>query len=597
MKKVLKKNENLIFTTIYILILITAITIRYDLYYDLNDDVLLKDILSGAYTGIPESRNIYMLYPLSAPISLLYRLIPSIPWYALFISACQFLSLFLIAFGSLRFTKKPLNKVLLLSLKALIIIATMLEHLVFIQYTIASAMLAAAAAFCFLTTAKTSEKTTYAFHIIILFFTAFTLRYEMALLALPLICAAALYKWSQEEKIFCKKNFAKYLTLFGLIIITLLIGRGWHMLAYNSAEWKKFIELDSNRTRLYDYYYHHMPEYGDNPAFYNEIGLTSGEVNLLFNYNFGLSEKIDEKIIGEVAEYAAKIQNDNVSFRENFTDKIRLYIYNMTNGSGQGDFPYNSLVILGYTALLGMGLIYNRLGRTILMLIILAGVRSGLWLFILLGGRDPARITHSLYFIEMAILLALFLSEYALIREKKNVPDNEPDNIQKSVTGLIRKSYPPVIAAIALLIAVGSLPAMLKATEDKFSHREMININWIAMQEYCRERPDNFYFIDVYSSVAYSEKLFEKSVKRRNNYDIMGGWASKSPLYQKKLDNMINPQADMFSALVFNENVYFINDIARDPAWLSAYYEEQGLIITMERLDVIADKFEVYKLR
>ena len=37
----------------------------FDLYYDLNDDVLIKDIVSGAYTGTPDAHSIQMLYPIS----------------------------------------------------------------------------------------------------------------------------------------------------------------------------------------------------------------------------------------------------------------------------------------------------------------------------------------------------------------------------------------------------------------------------------------------------------------------------------------------------------------------------------------------------
>ena len=46
-----------------------------DYFFDLNDDVLMKDMLSGAYTGAPEAHNIQMLYPISAFISMFYRVV------------------------------------------------------------------------------------------------------------------------------------------------------------------------------------------------------------------------------------------------------------------------------------------------------------------------------------------------------------------------------------------------------------------------------------------------------------------------------------------------------------------------------------------
>lgn len=55
-----------------------------DYFFDLNDDVLMKDMLSGAYTGAPEAHNIQMLYPISAFISMFYRVVRGFDWYGFF---------------------------------------------------------------------------------------------------------------------------------------------------------------------------------------------------------------------------------------------------------------------------------------------------------------------------------------------------------------------------------------------------------------------------------------------------------------------------------------------------------------------------------
>lgn len=41
------------------------LSVLWDFYFDMNDDVLMKDILSGIYTGVPEALNIQMLAPVS----------------------------------------------------------------------------------------------------------------------------------------------------------------------------------------------------------------------------------------------------------------------------------------------------------------------------------------------------------------------------------------------------------------------------------------------------------------------------------------------------------------------------------------------------
>lgn len=54
----------------FCVLLFVALSFCFDFYYDLNDDVLMKDILAGVYTGVPEGHNIQMLYPISLFISL-----------------------------------------------------------------------------------------------------------------------------------------------------------------------------------------------------------------------------------------------------------------------------------------------------------------------------------------------------------------------------------------------------------------------------------------------------------------------------------------------------------------------------------------------
>ncbi|MBR4981371.1 MAG: hypothetical protein IKY94_02290, partial [Lachnospiraceae bacterium] len=36
----------------------------FDFFYDLNDDMVIKDILAGVYTGVPDGHTNQMLYPI-----------------------------------------------------------------------------------------------------------------------------------------------------------------------------------------------------------------------------------------------------------------------------------------------------------------------------------------------------------------------------------------------------------------------------------------------------------------------------------------------------------------------------------------------------
>ena len=70
-KQFLKKHENCILSLAMALILAGILAAHFDFYYDLNDDVLIKDILSGVYSGTPDGHTMQLLYPLGALLALL----------------------------------------------------------------------------------------------------------------------------------------------------------------------------------------------------------------------------------------------------------------------------------------------------------------------------------------------------------------------------------------------------------------------------------------------------------------------------------------------------------------------------------------------
>ena len=61
--KFCKKHENLLLTAAVLFCMLVFIGIRFDYFYQANDDVYIKNLLSGVYTGAPESHNIQMHYP------------------------------------------------------------------------------------------------------------------------------------------------------------------------------------------------------------------------------------------------------------------------------------------------------------------------------------------------------------------------------------------------------------------------------------------------------------------------------------------------------------------------------------------------------
>ncbi len=603
LKNQLKKYENWIIAFAALGILSIFAGCRFDYFYDLNDDVLMKDILAGAYTGTPEGHNIQMLWLVSAFISLFYRLAKGLPWYGIFLCACHYGCFFLILKRSLAFCKTWWGKGAVALTESLLFGGIFLEHLIFAQYTVTCTLLGGTAAFLFFTTDRDMSGMEFVrrnLPAVLLVSAAYLIRSEMLLLVLPMICVAGACKWGSEEKIFTKEHAFQYFTVIGLILGGILVGQVSHEIAYGSKQWRDFTEFFNNRTELYDF--QKPPEYEEHRAFYESIGLSESEKVLLDNYNFGMDEEIDHVMVGEIADYAGKNKSAEEPFGPKLILKLKDYFYRLCHGPGAvgSDYPWNYAVILGYMAVFLTALPKKsrreqerNTGRSVLIknalgaawkLVFLFAVRTALWMYILMRDRAPERITHSLYLMELCILAAMIFVQWS---EMKNVKT-------KRLGGILA-------AGCFGLLAIITFPGSVESVSLKQTEREKVNALYRELYTCLSEdgNKENFYFIDVYSSVSdggvpYSEKMFKDVDNSLNNYDIMGGWACKSPLQRKKL--ALFGIENMELALKDREDVYFVRKNSEDMQWIFDYYEDHGTPVQARLVKQAAGVFEIYAL-
>ncbi|MBQ6806778.1 MAG: hypothetical protein IJO97_05035 [Lachnospiraceae bacterium] len=582
-----EKNKNCIISILTVLVNVVLMSLLFDFYYDLNDDVMMKDIMAGVYTGTPDGHNMQTLYILGAFISLCYRLCRGIPWYGLFLFVCQMGSVYLVGVRLLCFCKKVKAKAGCMVLLSLFLWGITLPHLLAIQYTITASVMAAAAIFLFLTTEKELSPKQFIMQnmpSMVLVVVAFCLRTEMLLLVFPLICLAGLFRWMEEERFFEKENFLKYGITIGCILVGMLVSRLLDYTAYGSEEWQRFLVFFDKRTEIYDYHYEVLTS-GEHAEYLASLGLNEAQQELLSNYNFGLDETIDEKLLAEIAVYAEENTSDTEVSLSRLVEKGKLYVYRTLH---DGDAPYNYIVLAGYLCVVVMGtggVLADKKSRgrwRFVWEIVLLGIfRTILWMYVLMMGRDPVRITHSLYLAEFAVLAGM---------------------LYRQCEGWMRKEGKgqKLTFAIATLVMLGFLfgcylPHSIMATRADKTAREEVNKDCLTIAEYCKAHPDNFYFEDVYSTVSFSQKIFEDVDNSLSNYDIMGGWMCKSPLYYDKLEQF--GMTTMEEGLLYDENVYFIMDMtADDTDWMRAYYAGKGIAVSVEQVDKINDAYAVYQV-
>ncbi|WP_026505075.1 hypothetical protein [Butyrivibrio sp. NC3005] len=586
MKQTKRQISISFFMSAFLVIMLVLISNKCgDYYFDLNDDVLMKNIISGNYTGSPASHNIQMLYPISLVISLFYRLFQGTCVYSIFLCLCQFVSLFIIIYRSITEIKTSKKKYLLAAIIFVFFLSSILGHLIFVQYTFTTAMLAGACATVILT-GKTSKKDM--FFACILVFLGFLIRSEMMLLMLPFLGIAWLTRFlsvfiNAKEKNVLKKYLVWAMVLFAGLFVCIMLDKA----AYSSPSWKEFRSFFDARTKLYDYY--QIPEYEENKEFYSSIDMSKEQVELLFNYNFAIDDELNSQKLWEIADYAKSI-HEETPFKTRIVQALKKYIWRQHNFSKQKSFeypqtdaPWNIFTILLYLIVFLFSFIKERQKThkngivTALMAMLLLIIRTMLWMYILLGERDPIRVTHGMLFVEDCILLAFM---------NRVIPENK-------LLCII-----PFLACLAILAVY--VPNQIDICRKEMDYRKEMNAPYNELYSQICDDSSNYYFVDVYASVGYSEKMYPDDIKERKhafatpvNYDFCGGWAAKSPLQKEKLKKQ---GFENIKDALLQKNVYFVTKNDSSTKWLVAYYNSEGVDVDIREIRTVSDRFKIVKV-
>ncbi len=614
-----------------------AVSRIWTIYYDLNDDSLMAEILSGSYTGTPSLRNIQSGYPLTVLLGGLYRLLSQVDWFAVFLLAVQYGALACVWLRICRQDKGWWRRGPLLLLSLLAAGGLLLYHYVFLQYSVTVGILGAVAAFLFLTMKELSMREVLPPAMLI--WLGYLLRSEMMLFVGPFCAFAFLISlWrltmGRNSAKPAARRFWKWFAMVGLLVFLGLVGcEAGNRLGYKSQEWKQFLALFDARTQLYDFEY--VPDYAGNEDFYQSIGLSEQEVTLLQNYNYGLDDAIDAETLRAVADYAASVRESETSTKERLRNAVWNYSTSLTGQaelrtygaslSSQPEKPYRGIVCSLYLLAVAAGL--WRLVRAIrsgsgcrnalLTLAVpaaLFGIRSGLLLYLYYNQRPVARLTHSVYLCESVMLLwlllkdsagetakareAIFAAEHSENRENPAGGNGNHTN-EHGMAAAARYVLP---ALVALLMIWGTV-CQVKVIAAEETTRTANYAAYRELQEYAQEHAGNVYLLDVYSTVGFSDPVGTAG-KVPVNIELLGGWACKSPLDREKLQNLgLDTKTEfpsgtgLFDNLLRKDSVYVAAEAGADMNWLLDFYASKGIQVQVTREDVIGGNWEIYAVQ
>lgn len=511
------------------------IALIFDFYYDLNDDVMIKDIIAGIYTGMPNAHNNQMMYPLSLILAGLYRLLPAVPWFGIFEQACFYVSFVSIGVCLLGYLKKPLEKICVLAVVSAIFFGCYLWELTMIQYTVVSGILVAAATIWLYTMSnekglKLTDFIKNNIPTIILCVLAFNIRSEMFLLLCPFMAIAGICKWSEENdkgnpnglKIFDPVNLKKYIGTVGIILVCVIATYTIDTLAYSNSDWKAFRRMFDARTQVYDFT--GIPDYDRNIDFYEEAGITREQYDLLTEYNFALDKDIDAATLEAIAAYVKS--GDAVTPRTPRTmrQNISEYVHNAVDFTAYADedldnvfandrgqhTPMNLIVCFLYLVLI-IQMYCRKDMRLWIKLPVMLAFRSVSWIYAYSTQRVISRITHPMYMLEIMLLIAMILREM-------------------TVSKRLLKGFAYMAFAMVTILSLISVPGELRGIRYKQDLRTERNKEFLEIKEYMASNEDTYYYMDVYSTVGYTEKIYENNLPFKSNWQLAGGWMYSSPL-------------------------------------------------------------------
>lgn len=543
--------------------------------FGLNDDVMMRSIIAGTYTGVPDGHAVYMRYPLTGVLSTLYRIADNIPWFTLFYAVCISGCIFVLLKIVCECMNRGICRVLTVALAAEIITGLLFRHYVMMHYTVTAALLGGTGIVvrmcCGQEKGRVRIRTAGS---LMLMYLCYMVRSQVFYMALPFLCAALLWDLTDRKGQQRKECLRRNGVYAGVLILGIALLAVLHGIMYGSEEWKKYEKYNEARTFLYDYA--DILSYEEYPEAYEKAGISREQSVLLEKYGTVLDERMSTDQINSLAQSAVEIRAGQKTWQALFVEKFREYYYRLFH---MDDFPNNAVVVLLYLIIL-MLCLHGRQWLQLVLLVLTGLGRSAIWLYLMMRGRYPERVTVSLYLIETLLLVGI------CFRTIRNCSDTKGE---QACSDRWRKRV--ICGAVAAAMAVCCpfvYQQMQKGYEEACIQRKSQD-DWEEIRQYMAERPDHFFYVDVYSVVSVSGAQYESCIYE--NYMLLGGWMTRTVLQteKQKQTGYLSP----VEALAKRENVYLVADKDQEMQWFEEYAVFCGYDLQLKRL-IQVGRFCVY---
>jgi hypothetical protein len=519
----LRNNVLLVAYFIFVVIFVFATTGQI---YGVNDDVIIQEWLSGAYTGRPE----FMIRGSATPklifgllVSTLYGWIPQINWFSIILLILTLLSWHLL--GLLALKSRSFFAIISFA------IISFLHLMWFIPsptYTAAAVILSFSTLIYFSDNLLNQEFNISIVIIVLLFTFAYFIRPESFYLGTAVSIPFIIYS-AKMTTARINVTTKKLLILTILSAAFILLDSGLEKLVYQkNADWNSYKEWESARYEIQG----NAAEkaISDNPSKFN---WSLPEVELFKSYNF-----LDKKSFN--ADKLQKLNRDIDATEANIDSKFLLNAHQkIFDSASNWEWPHLiNLISLFYLLFLMLSipkvklyfiLSFSSLGILYVIMLYVAGFL-----------RQPERVQVSVIFLSILLSFVAFIF-------------NSKDNVNLKYNDLRILSL--LILVLIVLNSVG------QARNFMTKIQKSTVFFWNEQISYLSSFPDDSIFLGNASQFRNnwrSPYLLERS--EVENRILSFGWHSFSPHWSKRAENLgLNPN-QIIDSIIEDPRVYWVSD-------------------------------------
>ncbi len=565
-----RNNNLIIFIASILSVTVIALVIRYKFgfYLTTNDDVMLRSIASGNYTGTPDAHLIYIMYPLGLIFKGLYRFFPDVLWYDCFMIFVHFLCIFLIIYKISSAFRYLSNKIVAMMISTAVLMIVDCSSIVFHQYTILSGVCAATGILWVALSDRKTDPMTRKAVTIIMFLLSLWLRKQMFLLSVPVLLVVLILKSFdrdndlEDRRLEMRSLVAPGAVLLGLIALSFVIDG----IPYSSDEWKAFKDYNHARAEVYDF--NKLPDYASNADLYESLGLKERDYAVLQEYDVALLDGIDAGTYEALANRADIIKKERERMENPIFNAVVdavSYILNEDDHIG-GALTIISLILIVFLLIRG-----KRLAGLLTFAVLLYQ-----WCFIVLFTyleRLPKHVSHGFYMIELMTLAGILVRVLVKSEQRRAESLSDVDSSKLRPVKLV------ICAVLMMVLGIIGLFVLRNLSYDSAARRCKAK-EWAEMNRYFNSNTQNVYIINTSCYATMPGLMFDGKEAEAPNLIKAGNWTLESPLDDIHNERLIS--GSVRDALIHDDNVFFVQVEGKSTDWLSDCFGSVTLIDTFD---------------